>query len=114
MVASMLESGEWKMERNELMISVTASETVIDMSLGAEAKRLAIAAASGAFGRPVKLRVVSSGGAPRTIPGSSSPQPVANGGGRNRAEQDPIVRRMQEKFGAEIRTIIDYKDKERR
>jgi len=114
MVASMLESGEWKMERNELMISVAASETVIDMSLGAEAKRLAIAAASGAFGRPVKLRVVSSGGAPRTIPGSSSPQPVANGGGRNRAEQDPIVRRMQEKFGAEIRTIIDYKDKERR
>ena len=35
----------------------------------------------------------------------------ANGGGRNRAEQDPIVRRIQEKFGAEIRTIIDYREK---
>jgi hypothetical protein len=34
-----------------------------------------------------------------------------NGGGRGRAEQDPVVRRMQEKFGAEIRTIIDYKNK---
>ena len=34
-----------------------------------------------------------------------------NGGGRNRAEQDPIVRRIQEKFGAEIRTIIDYREK---
>ena len=30
--------------------------------------------------------------------------------GRSRAEQDPIVRRMKEKFGAEIRTIIDYKE----
>ncbi len=114
MVASMLESGEWKMERNDLVISVAASETVIDMSLGADAKRLAIAAASGALGRPLKLRVVSSGSAPRTTSGSPSLQPVSNGGGRNRAEQDPVVRRMQEKFGAEIRTIIDYKDKERR
>ena len=30
-------------------------------------------------------------------------------GGRGRAEQDPVVRRMQEKFGAEIRTVIDYR-----
>jgi len=118
MLASMLEAGEWRVERNELMVSVAASETVIDMSLGADAKRLATAAASGAVGRPLKLRVVSSGNAPHTTPGSTSrsspPQPASNGGGRSRAEQDPIVRRMQEKFGAEIRTIIDYKDKERR
>ena len=42
----------------------------------------------------------------------SAPRPAStNGGGRGRAEQDPVVRRMKEKFGAEIRTIIDYKDK---
>jgi len=110
MLASMLESGEWQVERNELVIAVAASEAVIDMSLGADAKRLAIASASGALGRPLKLRVVSSGASPH----ATSAQPVASGGGRNRAEQDPIVRRMQERFGAEIRTIIDYKDKERR
>ena len=110
MLASMLESGEWRVERNEIVVSVAASETVIDMSLGADAKRLAVAAASEAAGRPLKLRVVSGSKASSPTP----PKPVANGGGRNRAEQDPIVRRMQEKFGAEIRTIIDYKDKERR
>jgi hypothetical protein len=32
-------------------------------------------------------------------------------GGRSRAEQDLVVRRLQEKFGAEIRTVIDYKEK---
>jgi len=53
------------------------------------------------------LKVVS-GGSPQSPP---SMKTSSNGGGRNRAEQDPIVRRMREKFGAEIRTIIDYTDK---
>jgi hypothetical protein len=32
-------------------------------------------------------------------------------GGRGRAEQDPVVQRMKEKFGAQIRTVIDYREK---
>ena len=106
MLSTMLETGEWQLEGNELIIRVASSATVIDMSLGADAKRLIIATASGALGRPVKLRVISGGGA------QAAPRPIsANGGGRGRAEQDPVVRRMKEKFGAEIRTIIDYKEK---
>jgi DNA polymerase III subunit gamma/tau len=106
MLASMLEGGEWNVDENELVVKVAASPTIIDMSLGAEAKRLAIASASGFLGRAMKLRVVP-GGTP------SSPAPVrpTSNGGRNRAERDPIVQRMQEKFGAEIRTIIDYREK---
>jgi hypothetical protein len=30
---------------------------------------------------------------------------------RSRAADDPVVRRMQEKFGAEIRTVIDHRAK---
>jgi DNA polymerase-3 subunit gamma/tau len=106
MLVSMLESGEWKVEGNEVVIKVASSATVIDMSFGADAKRVLIATASGVLGRPVKAKVVP-GGTPQPPPASST----SNGGGRNRAEQDPIVRKMKEKFGAEIRTIIDYKDK---
>jgi DNA polymerase III subunit gamma/tau len=103
---NMLETGEWQVEGNEVVIKVATSATVIEMSLGADAKRLMIATASGALGRPVKLRVVPGGVA------QSAPRPVStNGGGRGRAEQDPVVRRMKERFGAEIRTIIDYKEK---
>jgi len=53
----------------------------------------------------------------KVLPGGTAQAPApraqasANGRGRGRAEQDPIVRRMQEKFGAEIRTIIDQRDK---
>ncbi len=107
MLASMLDSGEWRVEGNELVIQVAASNTVIEMSLGADAKRLIIAAASGALGRAIKLKVVSGGSAQ---PAAAS-RPASNGGGRNRAEQDPVVRRMKDKFGAEIRTIIDYREK---
>lgn len=111
-LVSMLSAGEWSVQGNELVIKVAESQTVVDMSLGPEGKRLAIASASGVLGRAVKLKVV---------PGATPPpgENKRNGGsrltpgpgGRGRAEQDPIVRRMQEKFGAEIRTVIDYRDK---
>jgi DNA polymerase III subunit gamma/tau len=107
MLSAMLESGEWQSEGNELVIKVASSATVIEMSLGADAKRLIVATASGVLGRPVRMKVVS-GGVVQTAPRNST---STNGGGRGRAEQDPVVDRMKEKFGAEIRTIIDYKQK---
>jgi DNA polymerase III subunit gamma/tau len=106
MLASMIETGEWRLDGNELVIQVAASATVIDMSFSNEAKRLIIAAASGVLGRPARLRVLPGG-----VPESAQTAPRTNGSGRGRAEQEPIVRRMKEKFGAEVRTIIDYRDK---
>jgi len=107
MLVSLLDGGEWRIEGNELVIKVASSATVIDMTLGADARRLVIATASGVAGRALKLKVVPG----EVGPSVAATRPSSNGGGRSRAEQDPIVRRMKEKFGAEIRTIIDYKDK---
>ncbi len=108
MLVAMLETGEWAVEGNEVVIRVAASAAVIDMSVGADARRLAIASASGVMGRAMKMKVLPGGTAQAAPP---RPPSASNGGGRARAEQDPIVRRMQEKFGAEIRTIIDQRDK---
>jgi DNA polymerase III subunit gamma/tau len=115
-LVSMLEAGEWAVEGNEVVIKVSESQTVVDMSLGADARRLAVASASGILGRPVKLKLVP-GATLATVEGKTN----GNGGtsnatnsglgGRSRAEQDAVVRRLQEKFGAEIRTVIDYKEK---
>ncbi|MGA8493182.1 MAG: DNA polymerase III subunit gamma/tau [Terriglobales bacterium] len=107
MLVSMLEGGEWQVEGNELVIKVASSATVVDMTLGTDARRLVIATASGVAGRALKLKVVPGNG---TVSATTA-RPSSNGGGRSRAEQDPIVRRMKEKFGAEIRTIIDYREK---
>jgi DNA polymerase-3 subunit gamma/tau len=108
MLVSMLETGEWAVEGNDLVVEVAYSATAIDMSVGADAKRLAIAAASGVLGRAIKLKVLPGGTAQAAAPRAQS---ASNGGGRAGAEQDPIVRRLQEKFGAEIRTIIDRREK---
>jgi DNA polymerase-3 subunit gamma/tau len=112
-LVSMLSEGEWSVQGNELVIKIAESQTVVDMSVSSDAKRLAIASASGILGRAVKLKVVP--GATVTPQENKrngvAQRPAAGPGGRGRAEQDPVVRRMQEKFGAQVRTVIDYKDK---
>ncbi|MFZ1009622.1 MAG: DNA polymerase III subunit gamma/tau [Candidatus Sulfotelmatobacter sp.] len=113
-LVSMLEAGEWSVEGNEVVIKVAESQTVVDMSLGPDARRLAIASASGILGRAVKLKIVPGATVAPTEGKRNGATSGANGtkiGGRGRAEQDAVVRRLQEKFGAEIRTVIDYKEK---
>jgi DNA polymerase-3 subunit gamma/tau len=95
-LVSMLSAGEWSVQGNELVIKIEESQTVVDMSLSSDAKRLAIASASGVLGRAVKLRIV---------PGATvAPQENKRNGGAPHP-------RMQEKFGAQVRTVIDYKEK---
>jgi len=109
MLSSMLAAGEWSIAGNELTIKVAASAALIDMSVSSEGKKIVIAAASGVLGRPMKLQVL-----PGASPQASAPRPTSsgsNGSPRGRAEQEPVVQRMKEKFGAEIRTVIDYKQK---
>ena len=108
LLVSMLEGAEWALEGNSLIARVASSATIIDMSFTAEARRVAGAAASGAAGRAMKVQVVA-GGTGKVD--QVVRRPAVNGSARSRAEQDPVVRRMQEKFGAEIRTVIDYRDK---
>jgi DNA polymerase-3 subunit gamma/tau len=113
-LVSLLETSTWSVEGNEVVIKVSESQTVIDMSFGGDARRLAIACASGVLGRAVKLKIVpgateSSRERPNGFGGSVGKS--SGPGGRSRAEQDSVVQRMREKFGAEIRTVIDYREK---
>ena len=115
-LVSMLEAGEWAVEGNEVVIKVSESQTVVDMSLGAEARRLAIASASGLLGRAVKLKIVPGLNVATTDAKNNGntakfSRPNSGAGGRGRAEQAAVARRLQEKFGAAIRTVIDYKEK---
>jgi DNA polymerase III subunit gamma/tau len=122
MLVSLLETASWILEANSLTAKVAASGTMIEISFTADARRIATAAASGAAGRPIKVQVLPGGlaqaatsrepnGGPGNGNGSNSA--AGNGSARSRAEHDPVVRRMREKFGAEIRTVIDYREKGR-
>jgi DNA polymerase-3 subunit gamma/tau len=113
MLANMLDGGEWSLDGAEMTIKVAASSVMIDMSFGAEPKKLTGAAASQAAGRAIRVKVISGG------PANSNPSPASHrgttrpsGSARSRAAEDPLVRYMQEKFGAEIRTVIDQQAKD--
>ncbi len=114
MLISILETAEWSLSGNTLTAKVAASSTMVEMSFPADARRIASAAASGVAGKPIKMQVESGGASDRAPQASSTPRRAAtlNGSARSRAEKDPIVQRMQEKFGAEIRTVIDYREKQ--
>ncbi|HEY5028978.1 MAG TPA: DNA polymerase III subunit gamma/tau [Candidatus Angelobacter sp.] len=110
MLASTLESGSVTLKGNELLVSIAQPGAVIDLMMSAEPRRLANAAASAAMGRPAKVNVVS--GVPAAINGAATAVRPRNGASaRSRAAEDPIVQRMREKFGAEIRTVIDHREK---
>lgn len=106
MAVSMLEAGEWTLEGNQLVVRVASSAAVIDMTVGADTRRIAGATASGRAGRPLKFTVLPGG-----TESAVEPRSTGASGGRGRMAQDPVVRRLQEKFGAEIRTVIDYREK---
>jgi DNA polymerase-3 subunit gamma/tau len=110
MLASTLAGGSVTLEGNELKITISQPVSVIDLMMGSEPRRVANAAASATLGRAVKVSVVS--GVPAAGNGAAAVVRPRNGASaRSRAAEDPVVQRMREKFGAEIRTVIDHREK---
>jgi DNA polymerase-3 subunit gamma/tau len=107
-LAVFLETGEWKFGDGEIVVLVAKSDKVIDMTLGADGQRTLNALATRLAGKPTRIRVLPGGNGNGQSGAVAAPRRPATGtGARGRAIQDPIVRKMQEKFGAEIRTVID-------
>ncbi len=109
-LAHNLEEGEWSVRGGEVAVKVGMSQVLIDVALGPEPKRIMQAALNKVANRPLKFKMVS--GTPAVAAKTEQASRPANGtGARGRALSDPIVQRMQEKFGAEIRTVIDQKER---
>jgi DNA polymerase-3 subunit gamma/tau len=131
--ADLLARGEWKLDGNQIHLRLPIAEKVIDISLSSEARKLLTQEASRRCGRVMKLSISGGGSGnglsqsangasalgrqnaswPQSAGGplSSGTESTNSGGGsaRQRALADPIVKRMQEKFGAEVRSVIDHR-----
>jgi DNA polymerase-3 subunit gamma/tau len=111
MLAHNLESGEWSVGAHEVSVKVAMSQVMVDVALGDGPKRIVQEALLRATGRHLKFKMVSGGAQFAPKPASPAPRPANGVGARSRAMSDPIVQRMQEKFGAEIRSVIDHKER---
>ena len=112
MLAHNLESGEWTLRGIEVSVRVAISQVMCDVAYGEAPKRIVGAALGKVAGKPMKFRMVSGGAQFAAKPGTSPPRPSNGVGARSRAMADPVVQRMQETFGAEIRSVIDQKDRD--
>jgi DNA polymerase-3 subunit gamma/tau len=111
MLASTLEAGSVALADGELTVTIPQQASLIPVMMTSEAKQIANAAAAAAAGRPIKVNVVGGAAAPLNGPVNGA-KPVRNGvGARSRAAEEAVVQRMREKFGAEIRTVIDHREK---
>jgi DNA polymerase-3 subunit gamma/tau len=108
MLAAMLEAGQWSVDGGQLLIKVT-SAAMVDAALNAKARRVLETAAGEAAGRAVKVKIEGGGVAQTAAPRAANNAGGKDGTAHRRAADDPVVRRVQEKFGAEIRTVIDHR-----
>ena len=109
--AMVLEKGFAVLQGSELLVTVEQKPSFIDVVFLPDPLRVANSGASAAAGRPLKLKVVS-GVAANGNGSAKVVRPAGDGSSaRSRAANDPVVQRMQEKFGAEIRVVIDHRNK---
>jgi DNA polymerase III subunit gamma/tau len=113
MLAHNLETGEWSVRGNEVTVKVSMSQVMCDVAMGDVPRRIVTDALTKAAGRPMKIKMISGGAqfVPPKATGAASPRPGNGAGARSRAISDPVVQRMQERFGAEIRSVIDHKER---
>jgi hypothetical protein len=89
------------------------SEAMVGVSYTREQEKLSNQAASQAAGCAVKVRLVG-GSTPsaEAKPRTAGPQrAAASGSSKTRAAEEPVVKRMMEKFGAEIRMVMDRSER---
>jgi len=113
MLVHALEEGEWSSEGNVVSVQVGMSEAMIGVSYTREQEKLSGQAASKVAGRAVKVRLL--GGvvtATESKPRPANPErAAATGSLKARAAEEPVVQRMKEKFGAEIRMVMDRSER---
>ncbi len=108
-LGGMLQRGEWRFGGGEAVVQIPEPSVLLDMALNKDAERVMAQAASQIAGRPMRLRLVATGTA--GAKSTARPAPAANSQARSRVADEPVVRRLQEKFGAEIRSVVDYRVK---
>jgi len=105
MAAGSLETGEWSATASTLAVKVSSGEQMIALTFGPEQRRLMQQALDSSVGRSLRLLILP--GAAKTAATVAPSPPSPAGGARLKAAQHPVVRRMMEKFGAELRTVLD-------
>jgi DNA polymerase-3 subunit gamma/tau len=106
-LAHLLRNGEWKLTGSEIVVQTPDPPELVRIAFKKEAEQAVNQAASALLNRPIRLKITrkANGGANPPAP------PPPNRSASSRVADEPVIRKLQEKFGAEIRSVIDYREK---
>ena len=108
MLIQAMEEGEWVSENGALVVKVEMSDSMVSISYTRDQEKVANQAAARIAGRHCKVRLM--GGAAPAAASAKKPRAMRTGGAdgyKTRALEEPVVKRMMEKFGAEVRIVMD-------
>jgi len=111
--ARLIAESAWTKNEREWAIAVPVSEKMLPVAINPEARKIAEQAARTANAhnaQPARLVFTASGAAAKPS-AKSAPLPVSSGSIHQLAGENPLVQKAKELFQAEIRSVVDLRDK---
>ncbi len=100
-----IEASTWRVSGAQLMVPSSMGAKSLELVLTPDLRRQLSSAASQAAGRRLWVLIESS-----AEPVAAAAPKADQGDVRERALEEPVVKRMQEKFGAEVRSIVEPRE----
>jgi DNA polymerase-3 subunit gamma/tau len=108
--AVLLDAGEWRENSGTIEAEVGIKKTMLGLTMNPEAEKICREALRG-IGESRKLIVLPGENGGSTPKGPRSERPAAQGSIQAAALENPLVRQAQELFHAEVRSVLDLRDK---
>jgi DNA polymerase-3 subunit gamma/tau len=108
--SALLSAAQWTIADGTIRVEVGIKKTMLGLTMNVEADKIARNAIR-AQGSSLKLNVVPSENGSSAAPSSSAPRPAAKGSVQALAMEHPLVQQAQELFKAEVRSVLDLRDK---
>ncbi len=104
---ALLAAGRWSVDGDTIVVEVGVKKTMLGLTMNPEADRIAKKAITDA-GITMKLRVIPGEAGVGSVAAS---RPAATGSIQALALENPLVKQAQELFRAEVRNVLDLRDK---
>jgi DNA polymerase III subunit gamma/tau len=106
--AAQLQTGKWTLEGNSIRVELPMRKAMLALTINADAENICRKAMR-AMGTAQKIAFVPSENGSAGAVSARTPAPVA-GSAQSAALENPLVRKAQELFKAEIRSVLDLRE----
>ncbi len=109
--ANLIHQGNWRQEGNAIQVELPVRKTMLALTVNGEAEAI-VRKTMKAMGATQKVAFMPGENGPNGSkgPGREGPVPLA-GSAQSAAMENPLVKKTQELFKADIRSVLDLRDK---